>query len=133
MNKTVLFVIACAVFVIAPVSSFAGQIEGTIQGLNCAAKGIICPLDKKDPVIASESTFVVITEPNTYYLVPNIDRAVLAGHVAEHVKITGKINEKYKSIKANDLQVKKDGEWATVWSLEMEKAWAVEMSKESLP
>lgn len=128
MKRKLLFLIACAVFVIAPALVFAGQVEGTVQGLNCASKGIACPIDKKDPVIATESTFVIITGPSAYYLVPNLDRAVMAGHVAEYVKVTGEINEKYKSIEADVLQVKKKGEWVTVWSREMEKAWEMEIT-----
>ena len=129
MKRKLLFLIACAVFVIAPALVFAGQIEGTVQGLNCASRGVTCPIDKKDPVIATESTFVIITGPSTYYLVPNLDRAVMARHVAEHVKVTGKINEKYRSIKADVLQVEKKGKWVTVWSREMEKDWEEELNR----
>ncbi|NOQ45075.1 MAG: hypothetical protein GQ559_00100 [Desulfobulbaceae bacterium] len=123
MNRKSLLLIACAAFLIAPALAFAGQVEGVIQGLNCVTKGVSCPIDKKDPVVATEQTFVVLTSSGAHYLVPNLDRAIMARYITENVKISGKINEEYKSIKADALRVKQKEKWVTVWSQEMVEAW----------
>ena len=56
-----------------------------------------------------------------YFFVPNLDRAILARHINQMVRITGKMNEKYRSINAQKLEVKEGGSWRTSWSSQMEQ------------
>ena len=103
-------------------SDFGSTIEGKIQGLQCVIGGKLCPLDNQDPHIAAEKTFVVVTGPNAYILVPNLDRAIMARHLMSKVRVSGKKSEKYNSIKANKFEVYKNGKWKTAWTQEMEDA-----------
>ena len=103
-------------------TAFGATIEGKIQGLQCVIGGKLCPLDNQDPHIAAEKTFVVVTGPNAYILVPNLDRAIMARHLMSKVRVSGKKSEKYNSIKANKFEVYKNGKWKTAWTQEMEDA-----------
>jgi hypothetical protein len=102
-------------------AAWAGQVEGSIQGFQCVTSGKTCPIDKEDPVIAVERLFVLFTDDGNYLFVPNLDRAILARHIAQRVRITGDIDTKYKAIKAQSLEVMKNETWTMVWSLEMER------------
>jgi hypothetical protein len=142
-------VVLTTVFALAfsAVSSLAANttVEGTISGYTCVVLGKACPVDREDPVIAMEKVFVVVKADGSYYLVPNVDRAILARHLTEKVRVTGAVDEKYNSVDANKLEVyvmssrhaatqdptrvsplvSKDG-WKTVWSQSMEdeaRAW----------
>ncbi len=103
-------------------AAFGGTVEGTIQGLQCVIEGKLCPVDNQDPHIAAERYFVVVTGDKSYYLIPNLSRLVLVRHFMSKVRISGEKSEKYKSIKADKLEVLKDGKWKTTWSQEMEDA-----------
>ena len=103
-----------------PVVASADTIEGKMNGLNCAISGVVCPIDKADPLIALESDFVVQQPDGSFYIIPNIDRAVKARVVLEDVVVSGKVNDSYKSIQADKLEVKRGGEMQLVWSQEME-------------
>ncbi len=99
------------------VASAATQtVEGKINGLRCATQGIICPIDKLDPMIAAEEDFVVQLPDGSFYYIHNLDRAVKARYVLDEVKITGDVVDKYRSIDASKLEVKRDGQYKTVWS-----------------
>jgi hypothetical protein len=76
----------------------------------------VCPVGKEDPMISVERVFVVLTKSGDYFFVPNLDRAILARHLGEVVKVSGTMNAKFKSITANKLEVMKGGAWKTVWT-----------------
>jgi len=109
------------VMLMAPVWVMAGQLEGTIQGFSCVVQGKACPIDREDPLVTFEKNFVLLTFEGSYYLIPNLDRAILARHLRERVRINGTINKKYKSIEAEKLEVWKGNAWKTAWSKEMEE------------
>lgn len=121
MKRNLILSIIFLAFVLIPSWAMAGSIEGTIQGFNCVAKGQFCPIDKEDPVIAVERVFVLLMDSGEYYFIPNLDRAILARHIRHKVRITGDINKKYKSIKAESFEVMEKGTWKKTWSEEMEK------------
>ena len=102
-------------------AAWADKVEGSIQGFNCVTTGKTCPIGKEDPMIAAERLFVLFTDDGNYFFVPNLDRAILARHIAQRVRITGDIDTKYKAIKAQSLEVMKNDVWIVTWSLEMEK------------
>lgn len=110
-------------------TAFGATVEGRIQGLQCVVSGILCPVDNQDPHIAAESTFVVVTGPNSYILVPNLDRAVMARYLMSKVRVSGEKSPKYNSIRADKFEVYKDGKWRTAWSQEMENAARDDLSR----
>ena len=95
-------------------------VEGTIQGFNCISTGKTCPVGAEDPLIETERVFVLYTKEGNYYLVPNLDRAIMARHINEIVRITGPASKKFNSMQAEKLEVLKDGVWKTTWPL---KGW----------
>lgn len=103
--------------------ALAGTVEGTVQGFTCVTAGKVCPVGKEDPVIATEKIFVILTkESGKYYFVPNVDRAVLARHINQMVRVTGQISPNYPSIRAEKLEVMhKDPLWKTTWSTAMQQ------------
>jgi hypothetical protein len=105
----------------------AGQVTGTVQGLTCVTMGKVCPLDQEDPVIAAEDIFVVYTDTGEHYFVPNLDRAVMARHIRETVRVTGEMQDKYNAIKAEKLEVKENGAWKTAWSQSLQQKWEKEL------
>lgn len=115
--KKLLFVFF--LMLLTPVMAFGAQgtLEGTIQGYNCVMQGKTCPVGGEDPLVATEFTFVLLTPDNKFYFVPNIDRAVLARHVAEEVRINGDINKEKNAIKASSIQAKRGGMWRTVYTV----------------
>lgn len=121
MKKISILVLALAVLILAPVWANAGTVEGTIQGFTCVTQGKLCPVGKEDPMAALERVFVVLTKGDDYYFVPNVDRAVLARHLNERVKVTGDISPKYPSIEANTIEVYEKGAWKTAWSREWQQ------------
>ena len=127
MKKITLPVIALLAFLLIPAWAMAGTVEGTIQGFHCVTMGKTCPVGKEDPVVAAERVFVVLASSGNYYFIPNLDRAILARHIAEKVRVTGTINSKYKSITADALEVYEGGKWKTVWSKKMEEEFEKEL------
>ncbi|NIN00923.1 MAG: hypothetical protein GTO24_23410 [candidate division Zixibacteria bacterium] len=121
MKKSSLFFVVIFALVSLPAWAMAGTVEGTVQGLTCIALGKLCPVDKEDPMIAAERIFVVLTKDNNYYFVPNLDRAILARHINQRVKVIGKISPKYKAIHAEELQVFQNNAWKTAWSTGMQR------------
>lgn len=92
-----------------------GTIEGKVEGYNCVIQGKTCPIGQEDPLVATENTFVVLTADDKYYFVPNVDRAVMARHVAEKIRINGDINQQTNSIKAQTIETFKNGQWKVAW------------------
>jgi hypothetical protein len=101
-------------------TAFGSTIEGRIQGLQCVLQGKLCPVDNQDPHIAAEKNFVVVTGSDSYFLIPNVDRAILARHLMSKVRVSGETSSKYKSIKADRFEVQVNGKWKTAWTQEME-------------
>jgi hypothetical protein len=106
------------VFMMAPVMAIGASLTGSIQGFNCVTQGKICPIGMEDPVIAAENVFVLLVDAakGEYYFIPNVDRAILARHINEQVKVDGTVNAKMKSIKATEISVK----GKKVWSVDLE-------------
>ena len=91
-------------------------LEGKMNGLNCAINGILCPIDKADPLIALETDFVLSLPDGTFYLLPNVDRAVKARVILETVAVTGTVDTQYKSIQVEKLEAKRNGQLKLIWS-----------------
>ena len=120
MKKFSVFALALFVLILLPVWASAGTVEGSVQGLTCVVSGKLCPVDKEDPMAAIEKVFVILTAGKNYYFVPNMDRAILARHINERVRVTGEVSAKYPSVIADKIDVFKGGAWKTTWSMAMQ-------------
>ena len=120
MKKFSVFALALFVLILLPVWASAGTVEGSIQGLTCVTTGKLCPVGKEDPMAAIEKVFVVLTAGKNYYFVPNVDRAVLARHLNQRVRVTGKVSAKYPAVNAIKIDVFEGGAWKTTWSWAMQ-------------
>jgi len=116
------YLILCVPFVCAmiclPLSASAEMksITGKMIGFTCFVQGYTCPIDKKDPMLAIEKDFVLVTPEGNHYFLTNLGLGLKATHALETVTATGDVNEKYKSMKVNKFEV--DGE--VVWSQKMQ-------------
>ncbi len=99
-----------------PLSAAAGTIEGRINGLRCVTDGIACPVDKQDPIIASESDFVVQQADGSYFFIHNIPRRTKARHALDAVRVTGEVDLKYRSVKAVKMEILEQGSYRRVWT-----------------
>lgn len=116
LGSFLLILLAPTLALAAPVT-----INGTVQGFNCVTQGRTCPIGQEDPLVATENVFVLLTPDNKYYFVPNVDRAVMARHVAEQVQIRGDLNVQQSAIRAESIAVSRNGQWRVVWSPQMQR------------
>jgi len=118
--RTILLII---IIVLCPAIAFGSpaMIQGTVQGYNCIIQGKTCPTGMEDPLAATEAIFVVLTPDNKFYFVPNLDRTVMARHVNEQVRISGDLDPGRSLIRAQRLEILKNGQWMTVWTPQMER------------
>ena len=117
--KTIILTLIMAICI--PAMAFSGQWEGTIQGLSCAMHGKVCPTGMEDPYIAVEDNFVLYSDKGTWFLLPNINKGVMIRNLNEPVRVLGTKNEKHPAINVDEFQVRRNGEWKTVWTEEMEE------------
>jgi len=106
------FLVVCVV----PAMAIGASLEGTIQGFNCVTNGKFCPDCAEDPLVITESAFVLQTQGSEYFFLPNIDRTLLTKQLNKRVKVEGDRKSKFNSIKAKDLYVKDERKWKKVWS-----------------
>jgi len=123
MKKFWALTIIGMVFMMAPVMAIGASTMGSVQGFNCVTQGKVCPIGMEDPVIAAENVFVLLVDAakGEYYFVPNVDRAILARHINEQVKIDGNVNAKTMTIQASDIYtLDAKNSWRKVWSTNLE-------------
>ena len=121
MKKVIPFIVVLLTFSVFSVAAMAASIEGSVQGFTCVTQGKVCPVGQEDPMIAAENVFVVLTASKKFYFVPNIDRAVMARHLNEKVKIEGKMSGSYNAIDADAIFTWVNGNWNKVWDEAMQK------------
>ena len=120
-NKyTAVLIMVLLIMIFIPKGVMAGTIEGTVQGFTCVTQGIFCPKGKEDPMAGVERVFVVLTKDHKYFFIPNLDRAVMARLINDHVRVSGKISFKFQAITARHIEVYNKGTWRSAWSLEEE-------------
>lgn len=120
-TKFILFTIV-VLLALAPVTAMAKQssVTGSIQGYYCVTQGKTCPVGQEDPMAAVETVFVLHVKGSEYYFVPNVDRAALARHINERVRVKGVMSKDSKAIHASEIFVDQRGKWKKVWSSNME-------------
>lgn len=119
--KTGLLAASLAVAFAVP-AAFAGTYSGKLNGHGCAHMGTTCPIDRLDPHLALESDFVLMQGEGEYLFLPNVPRSVKVRHVLEDAQITGELNDRYHSVTVDELRVKMDGKYKTVWSRKAQEA-----------
>ena len=92
-------------------------IEGRFAGANCMFFNKVCPDNMPDAHIAIEPDFVVVEPGGKYFYILNIDRGVKARYFHQDVQVTGTLKDK-TTMKADTLEVKKDGKYVQVWNWE---------------
>ena len=98
----------------------ASNYSGKLIGHGCAHRGTVCPTDRLDPHLALEPDFVLQKGSEDYYFLSNLPRDVKVRHALSTVEISGDLDEKYRTIKVDEMRV--GGK--TVWSLEeQQKEW----------
>lgn len=123
MKFTFIWTGLLAILLFIPGALFAGQWEGTIQGLHCVTIGKICPVGYEDPMAQAEENFVLLQENGDWYLLHNLKRGILARHINDNVRVIGEMQSKYQAIDVKALKVYKDDAYETVWSEEMQKEY----------
>lgn len=103
-------------------TAVAETVSGKINGHGCAHGGHTCPADELDPHLAFEPDFVLQQADGEYYFLSNVPRETKVRHVLEQAKATGTVNERYNTMVVDQLQVKEDGSYETVWTQEAHKA-----------
>jgi len=114
--KKLIPILVIFVIMLVPAMAIGATVEGSVQGFYCVTQGKVCPVGSEDPMVAAERVFVVHVSGADYYFVPNLDRAIMARHIGEMVKVEGTKSTDFKAIQAKDLYVKKEGKWSKVWS-----------------
>jgi hypothetical protein len=100
-----------------PAMAIGAEQTGTIQGFNCVTQGKLCPVGKEDPMAAAEKVFVLWNEKDKkYYFIPNVDRVVLARHLAEVIRVKGNMSDKYNAIYAQEIYAQEGKKWRKVWT-----------------
>ena len=116
-------VFVVSVVLIAPAAAIAKThattLKGTIEGALCVLEGKKCPPEDLDAHLLIENNFVLLTSDGKYYYMPNLSRNVKVRYAGKDVQITGKV--KGESIIVNKLEVKEDGKYKLVWSIEKQK------------
>lgn len=102
-----------------PLSLNAATLTGIINGYECAHEGEACPINAGDPHLLLESDFVLQTPDGEHYLLPNLHRDLKIRYVLRQVQVTGRLSERYHSVDVDELRVKQDSTYETVWSKAM--------------
>lgn len=105
--------------ILLPLVVQADRIEGRLNGLGCASKGKLCPIDKDDPHVLLERDFVVQTADGNYFYVTNIDWKTKLKYVLKLVRVEGRFSDRLSAIVADELWVKKVDGYHLEWSLDM--------------
>ena len=126
-KKMILMVMTLALSMFISGAAFGASVEGSVQGFRCVTQGKVCPQGKEDPMAAVENVFVVLTKGKSYYFVPNLDRAVMARHINDRVRISGTLSSNYNAITAKSLEVFKNGKWTMTWDFDFQKILEVSL------
>ena len=117
-------------FLLTPVFAMGATFTGSIQGFLCVTQGHTCPLGKEDAMIATENVFVLLVDDKKgeYYFLSNVDRANLARHVNEQIKVNGELQKQHRSIKVTEML---DSKGKKFWYAGMEEDLRAEWLKQN--
>lgn len=119
--KRLIVSITAIMFFSIPLSAIAKDVvvEGTFQGANCMFFSKHCPADMPSAHVALEPDFVLVTAAGESIYIPNLDKSIKVSYLHDSVRVKGTRSK--DTVKADTLEVKKDGKYKQVWSLEEEK------------
>ncbi len=120
--RTLLLLLALAGTGLAATSAGAETVTGKLNGHGCAHGGHTCPADALDPHVAFEPDFVLQQADGEYYFLSNVPRTTKVRYVLEEARATGELNERYNTMVVDELQVKQNGSFQTVWTQAAQKA-----------
>jgi hypothetical protein len=120
-KKTLSYIAIAALVMLGFGTVQAETFEGTVQGYTCLTLAKVCPVDRFDPEMAGVKNFVVANQDRDHRFLSNIGRRDIARHILGRARVTGELNTDNKSIEAETLEINRNGQWRTVWSLEMEE------------
>jgi hypothetical protein len=109
------FLIGLIVIIITAFAVFAAEritLDGFIKGASCVHYKQECPEDEAH--LAMEHDFVLAQPDGKHYFLPNLSRTTKARFANRSVRVSGDLEG--HSIWADELQVKTDGKFSTVWS-----------------
>ncbi len=89
---------------------------GKLNGYDCAHAGITCPLDPEDPHVLLERDFVLQQKDGDYLFLTNIPRNTKLKYALKRIQVNGKRHPKFESLDVDELKIKHEDEWKTVWS-----------------
>ncbi len=88
--------------------------KGIIEGADCVINKQVCAKDAKDPLLAMEREFVLVTADGQYYFLPNLTRFYKASAYKKIVRVKGKQNG--AAIVVENFEVLKNDRFAQVWN-----------------
>lgn len=106
----------CGLLMLPLSANAADEVEGVIKGVRCVTDQTLCVEDKRDPRLQAESDFVLEQPDGSYYYIFNIDRDTKAEFVLDTVRVTGQVSDRYQSIKAQKMEVRRGDRYRTVWT-----------------
>lgn len=115
-TKAVISVIA-VLLVSLPAS--AETFTGKLIGYGCVRAGTTCPVDKLDPHLKLEPDFVLQTDTDQYYFMPDIGRDIKVRHVLETVQVEGDRDKRYNVITVKEFSVEQGGAYKMIWSRDL--------------
>ena len=95
--------------------------SGTLEGWNCIATWSGCSIDKGDPHLALDPDIVLMTDKTSHYHLTNLPRSIKMKYFKYRVRVFGTVHPRYKEIRVDKFQVKKEGRYKTVWDAEYER------------
>ena len=102
--------------------TMAASIEGVVEGYHgCMVVKNICNVERNDPRVATEKNFVVVNKNGTYYFISNVDSSILSENLHNKAKVTGIVDNKYNTVKANKIEFFTNGGWHEAWSMNLDK------------
>ncbi len=121
MKRIVISLSVLVALLVMPVCGMAKEIkvEGSIQGLMCTTKGMVCPVGEEDVIAAIESTFVVVDKDGNWYLMPNIDPVQAAKALNMTVRLEGEKVLGGRGINVTRAELLEDGEWKVIYDAEI--------------
>jgi len=112
-----MLIIICGVLLM-PALAIGGSYEGSVQSFTCITQGKVCPVGREDPMIGAERIFVLHVTAGKYYFIPNVDRAIMARHLNQMIKVEGVKSDQFNAVRAHEIYVMEDGKWVKTWSLD---------------
>jgi len=95
-------------------------VDGTIKGVRCHLYNEHCVTSTKDPHVALEQEFVLVSNAGDYYFLPDLSRSEKVALVNQNVRVSGEIEGKVLYVERVDL--KRGEDYSTTWDRDVRDA-----------